>query len=142
MARDTAPGSRLSQQRHFDAATLHCKRAARVETAARRRVEQARHFTGDDRMSNIIRIGTRYGVEQRTRIRVLWIGINLRFRRGLDDGAGIHHGHALRHRAHHRQIMRDEQIAQPEPILQIEQQIDDLRLDRDVQRRHLCVPKT
>ena len=36
---------------------------------------------------------------------------------------------------HHRQIVRDEQIGQLELILKVHQQVDDLRLDRHVQRR-------
>ena len=49
--------------------------------------------------------------------------------------AGIHHRDAPGDAAHDREIMRDEQIAQPEPLLQVEQQIDDLGLHRDVERR-------
>ena len=30
---------------------------------------------------------------------------------GFDDGAAIHHCHALRHVPHHRQVVRDEKIA-------------------------------
>ena len=36
--------------------------------------------------------------------------------------------------AHHREIVRDEQIGEAEALLQIDQQIDDLRLDVDVER--------
>ena len=87
MAGDTAIGAGLFQQRHFDPASLHRKRAARVKTAAGRRIEQARHFTGHDRMTDKIRVGARHGVEQRPRIGMLRIGIDLRFRRRLDVGA-------------------------------------------------------
>ena len=36
--------------------------------------------------------------------------------------------------AHHREIVRDEQIGEPEPLLQVDHQVDDLRLDVDVER--------
>ena len=36
--------------------------------------------------------------------------------------------------AHHAEIMRDEQHRQPQPVLQVEQQIDDLRLHRNIER--------
>ena len=41
--------------------------------------------------------------------------------------------------AHDAEIVRDEQHRQAEPVLQIEQQVDDLRLHGDVERRHRLV---
>ena len=41
--------------------------------------------------------------------------------------------------AHHAEIVRDEQHRQAEPVLQVEQQVDDLRLHRDVERRDRLV---
>ena len=41
--------------------------------------------------------------------------------------------------AHHAEIVRDEQHRQLQPVLQIEQQVDDLRLHRDVERRYRLV---
>ena len=35
---------------------------------------------------------------------------------------------------HHRKVVRDEQIGQPQPVLQLQQQVDDLRLHRNVER--------
>ncbi len=37
--------------------------------------------------------------------------------------------------AHHAEIVGDEQHREAEPVLQLEQQVDDLRLHRDVERR-------
>src|SRR6267142_3102825 len=73
MAGDTTIGAGLFQQRHLNPASLHRERAARVKTAAGRRIEQARHFTGYDRMTNKIRVGARHSVEQRPRIWMLGI---------------------------------------------------------------------
>ena len=52
----------------------------------------------------------------------------------LDDAAEIHDGDAVRDVAHHAQVVGDEQDGQAEPLLQLEQQVDDLRLHRDVER--------
>ena len=41
--------------------------------------------------------------------------------------------------SHHREIVRDEQVGQAEPLLQVLQQVDDLRLDRHVERRDRLV---
>ena len=59
--------------------------------------------------------------------------------RQLDDAAEIHHRDALAEMPHDRQIVRDEQVGQAEALAQILEQIDDLRLDRDVERRDRLV---
>src|SRR5207245_1136932 len=59
--------------------------------------------------------------------------------RGLDDAAKIHDGHALADMLDDRQIMGNEEISEPQLLLQVLQQIDDLGLDRYVQRRHRLV---
>ena len=41
--------------------------------------------------------------------------------------------------AHHRQIVGDEQVGEAEPRLQVLEQVEDLRLDRDVERRDRLV---
>ncbi len=60
-------------------------------------------------------------------------------RADLDDLAEIHHRHAIAHVAHHRQVVGDEHDRQAEPPLQVAQQVQHLRLDRDVERRHRLV---
>ena len=57
----------------------------------------------------------------------------------LDDAAEIHHGDPVADMLDHREIVRDEQIGQPELVLQVHQQVDDLRLDRHVERRDRLV---
>ena len=52
----------------------------------------------------------------------------------LDDPAEIHHGDAVADVLDHRQVVRDEQVRQAELALQVHQQVDDLRLDRHVER--------
>ena len=55
------------------------------------------------------------------------------------DLTEIHHRHTVRDMPHHGKIMRDEQVGQPHIALQILQQIDDLRLDGDIERRNCLI---
>ena len=52
----------------------------------------------------------------------------------LDDLAEVHHRDAIAHVAHDREVVRDEDQRQIELALQRPQQVEDLRLDRDVER--------
>src|SRR6204780_1560655 len=86
-----------------------------------------------------LRIRDRHRRQQRLRIGVQRRGIEFARRRGLDDAAEIHHGDASADMLDDRQIMGDEQISEPEFLLQVLQQIDDLGLDRYIQRRHRLI---
>ena len=57
----------------------------------------------------------------------------------LHDLSQIHHGHAAADVLDEPQIVRDEEIGELQLLLQIHQQVDDLRLHRDVERRHRLV---
>jgi hypothetical protein len=54
--------------------------------------------------------------------------------RQLDDLAGVHHRDAVRHLRHDRQVVRDEEQRHAALLLQLEEQLEDLRLDGDVER--------
>ena len=51
----------------------------------------------------------------------------------------VHDGHAVGDVAHDREIVGDEEVREPELRLEILEQVDDLRLDRDVERGHRLV---
>ncbi|MNV77663.1 hypothetical protein D3C71_1711050 [compost metagenome] len=53
--------------------------------------------------------------------------------------AQVHHHHAVAHVAHHIEVVADEHVGEAELGLQVEQQVDDLCLDRLVERRHRLV---
>ena len=53
----------------------------------------------------------------------------------LDDLAEIHHGDAVADALDDRDVVRDEQEGEAHLGLQPHHQVDDLRLDRDVERR-------
>ena len=57
----------------------------------------------------------------------------------LDDATEIHDRHAGAEVSHDGQVVRDEQVRQLELLLEIPEQVEDLRLDRDVERRHRLV---
>ncbi|CUK21701.1 Uncharacterised protein [Achromobacter sp. 2789STDY5608615] len=57
-------------------------------------------------------------------------------RADLDDLAQVHHRHAMADPLDNRHVVRDEQERHAQLALQVQQQVDDLRLDRHVQRRH------
>ena len=52
----------------------------------------------------------------------------------LDDLPGIHQRDPLRHPRHHRQVVRYQEQAHALLALQLLQQVEDLRLDRDIER--------
>ena len=57
----------------------------------------------------------------------------------LDLASGVHHHHALAHLGHHAEVVRDQHDRRAEPVLQVAHQVEDLRLDRHVQRRRRLV---
>ena len=108
-----------------------------MEAAARRRVHRAWHIaTWKLPRTMAMRIGPRNRRQQRARVGMARLREQHVLRRYLDDLPEIHHRHAVRHVLHHRQIVRDEQIRQTQPRLQVLQQIDHLRLDRHIERGH------
>src|SRR5439155_11697483 len=61
-----------------------------------------------------------------------------RRRRGTDlhNAPQIHDGDAVTDVAYHGQVVRDEEIREPELVLQIREQVDDLGLGGHVERAH------
>ena len=54
--------------------------------------------------------------------------------RQFDDLAEVHHGHPVGDVADHAEVVGNEQVGEPEPLLQILEKVDDLGLDRHVER--------
>src|SRR5207302_10603621 len=101
-----------------------------------RRVDPARPFPlhGSDPAAGFYaRIRRRHRVEERARVGMERIVEQLVAIREFDDAAEIHHGDALAEVPHQREIVSDEQVSEAEALAQILKQIDDLRLDRDVE---------
>jgi hypothetical protein len=108
--------------------------ATRREAAAVELLGQHRHGAGDglQRLAAPTRIGQR--AQQRAGIRMLGIGEEVLRIGHLDDLAGVHQRHAMRHARDDSQVVRDQQQAQALLLLQLLEQVQHLRLDRDVQR--------
>ena len=121
-------------------AAVERERTARVEQAAGRQVERTRQFAarrGDAGAPRRVEFGRR--IEQRLRIGMARRGEQRLGRADLDHLAEIHHRDAMRDVADQAQIVRDEHHGQLQPLLQLQQQVDDLRLHRDIERRDQLV---
>ena len=57
----------------------------------------------------------------------------------LDDGSRLHHRQTIGDMANHRQVVADDDVGKIEACLQIHQQVENLGLDRDVERRDRLV---
>jgi len=57
----------------------------------------------------------------------------------LDDLSQVHDRHPIAHVLHHRQVMGDEEVREAELLLEILEQVDHLRLDRQGQGGHRFV---
>ena len=128
------------QLRLLGPAAVEDIRAAGMKTAALGRIGRARHLAfQDDALPCRTRLGHRDGRQQRFRIGMHGRGEDISLWRELDDLAEIHHRHAMRDVLDNGEIVADEQQREAELPLQVLQQIDDLRLDRDVERRNRFV---
>src|SRR5881409_4318873 len=64
------------------------------------------------------------------------VPVNLLARTTFDDPAEVHDRHPVAHVLDDAEVVRDEEQRESEPPLQVLQEIEDLGLDGDIQRRH------
>ena len=57
----------------------------------------------------------------------------------LHDLPQIHHGGAIANVAHHREVVRNEEIGEPKTLAQLSKQVEDLRLHAHVERTHRLI---
>ena len=136
VAGDDMAAADRAQLRRLDAAARDRVGAARREGAAFDRLAQRRHDAGDfgeaalavlraqarDRGHQAARVGMRRAVEQ------------LGGRGLLDLAARIHHDHAAAGLGHDAEIVRDQDHGGAGALLQLQHQVEDLRLDGHVER--------
>src|SRR5690554_3752354 len=104
-----------------------------MKRAARGRIERAREITGQNEpLFFAPRVGTWRGAHQRFCIRMKGSGVELRRRPLFDHTPEVHHGDTMAEVFDNRKIVRDEEISEPELLLEVFQKVDDLRLDRDI----------
>src|SRR5882724_3330761 len=122
--------------RRLARALRHSMRTPRMKAAARWWIERARDLAAD-RQLFISFIGMRrQGCgKQRLRVGVERFGAELQAVGELDDLPEIHNGNPMADMGHRRQVMADEEIADPQRLLQMLQLVHDLRADRHVERR-------
>lgn len=77
--------------------------------------------------------------KQRLRIRMSRRTQHFIDQTALDDAPEVHYRHLMRQILHHGEIVRDEQIGQAEFVMQRLEQIENLRLYRDVEHRSRLV---
>jgi hypothetical protein len=53
----------------------------------------------------------------------------------FDDTSAVHDGHAVGHFGHHAKVVCDEEQRQSQPAAQVSEQVENLGLHRDIQRR-------
>jgi len=113
---------------------------ARVEVASRRRFGRIGDFACQQDLLTFeagIRLGD--GREKRLAVGVCRVAEQLDRRSEFCHLAHVHHADPVRNVADHAQVVRDEQIAQVEPLLQFEQQVEDLCAHRHIERRDRLV---
>jgi hypothetical protein len=130
------PADVRDERRLVGLADLRGVAAARVEVAAARRVDGAGYVALEhDSLALRQRIGNRHGREQRLRVGVDRAVVKLLGRRKLDDLAEVHDRDAVGDMPDDAEIVGDEDIGQRELVLQVVEQVHDLRLNRDVECR-------
>ena len=105
-------------------------RTTRVERAAARRIEGARNITFEQQ-SPFARRGVELGgrAQKSLSVRMTRARVDLLGRRQLDHAPQVHDRNATAHVLHEVQVMSDEHVTQPELILKIAKQVDDLGLE-------------
>lgn len=122
----------------FDRCTFgYCDRASRSEPATRRRIYRCRDIAREYYpLSLFLWIGDRDRGQKSLCVGMKRVLVKLLGLGYFHDLAEIHHGDAIRDVLDHGKPVRDEEIGQPELLLKILKQIDDLRLNRNVERRN------
>ncbi len=131
-------GSDFSQRRNFFEAPLPVvQRAARMKGAARWRMDRGGDVARqNDALAPRAWIHDWNSGDQRLRVRMSRKPDHAFGFRQFHDFAEVHHHDAPADVLDHRKIMRNEQIGQAMRFAQILKQVDDLRLDRNIERAH------
>ena len=127
------PGRRM-QLRHLDAAAIHRVRAARVEPATGRRIQQRRRLARDLHETIGIDVHARQRAQQPPGVRMARCRVDLVHGGLLDRPAGVHHDHVVGDLGDDPEVVRDHDDRRAVLRLQLAHQLEDLRLRRHVER--------
>lgn len=135
MACDAVVRLRLQPFRIFALAWHHRARATQIEMTAGRRRNGRRDLALEPfKPAAPARIRHRRSGTQRVRIQVQRCIKHVAHRTTFDNPPQIHHRHAPAEMTHHAQIVRDEQKPQPALLDQPCKQLQNLRVNRHVER--------
>ena len=128
------PRQPLLERRRLLGADRSGHRAAGMKGASGRRIGRLRRLPGE---ANPLPAPAqrRHGRDERAGVGMERPLVELGRRSLLDDLAEVHDGDAVAHVADDAEIVRDEDVGQPAPLLQIPQEVEHLGLHRDVERR-------
>ena len=128
-------------QHRIDLGALRAtQRATPIEPTAGWWIDRTDHFAAQrETRRRGHRIGQRHRGPQG-----LGIGVHRRLKyllhgAGFDDSTHVHHGDAVADVPNHTQVMGDEQIGQIELLLELPEQVQNRRLNGDVERRYRLV---
>ena len=124
------------QRRLLGPALVRGARAPGGEPAALRRAGQVGRQPGNgvQRLAGVL-LELRNRGEQGLGVGVVHLGEQLVRLGGLHHPARVHHVDPVRVPGDHAHVVRDQQHGHAQPVLQVPEQGEDLRLDGDVQRR-------
>ncbi len=135
-ARGEMAGAHRAQRRHGLGALRTAGAAARVERAARGRVDEGgRVARVSAPASGRARVEPGDRVQQAPGVGVLRGGEDGLGRPLLDDPPGVHHRDAVGHPGHDAEVVGDQQDPRPQRALLLLHQVQDLGLDGHVERR-------
>ncbi len=135
MAGGEMGGGDFAEGRGLGAAAVHGHRTAGVKRTAGRRMDRGRHIAGQhDALALGIRVHFRYGGYERLGVGMLRLADEGLGFGQFHDFAEVHDHHAAADVLDHGEIVRNEQIGDAALLLEVAQQVDDLRLHGDVER--------
>ena len=105
-----------------------------MEVAAGRRIERRRDLASHRRERALPRLDAPDLGEQRPRVRMAGLAEERLRRSALDDAAEVHDDDAVADVPDDAEIVADEQVGERKRALQLDEQVEHLRLDRDVER--------
>ncbi len=128
-------GARPEERRPLRAAARIGVRAARVKRTAGGRRERVGHFARHRRSRLAGHLEVRDRVHQHARVGMPRGGEQALRLGQLDHAPEVHHADAIGDMRDHREVVRDEEVGEAEPLLQLGHQVEDLRLHRHIERR-------
>ncbi len=140
MAGNSVTGRLGFERRRTLPAKLGRHRATAGEGTADDLLPQARHQAGNFRQLAATAFAQRrteqwHRTQQSARVRMQRMSEDFADRCFLHLAPGVHHHDALGHFGDHAEVVRDQHDRRAQPRFQVAHQVEDLRLDRHIQRR-------